>query len=324
MRMSIPRAFRVFSSIGALCAMAHPLSGCLIPEALPVLGHDVKKRIFYDVVRGVQCEIRHAVLSELRDDRLHRWGARKLAWLEDWVAQMDLNLNITDKIGFHPGVSLKMPNWMDAKVWRADGTTTTVGQNYNFGIGAGIDYEANRYDKVQFAYDFVKFAKDEREDLGKSCYRIGGITIEGDLKLGDWLDDVLEPIKACAFSGAPLDPSEDKDAENPLALLGGPPPQSEACKATDLTKEYKGKNSPIQAFNHKITFTLTFDVNATPQWNLVRIAAGASTAGSPGVLFDANRKDYSELLISLAARDSKVAEGGHLALQIGSAVRTNQ
>lgn len=301
--------------------MVHPLSGCLVPEALPVLGHDAKKRIFYDVVRGVQCEIRHAVLKQIREDRLHRWGERKLAWLEDWAAQMDLNLNITDRIGFHPGVSLLMPNWMDAHVWRADGTVRTVAQNYNFGIGAGLDYQTDRYDKVQFAYDFDKFVKDEKEDLGRACYRIAGIAIEGDLKLGDWLDDVLEPIKACAFSGAPFDPSEEKEAETPLALLGGPPPQSEACKEKDLTKEYKGKNSPIKGFHHEIRFTLTFDANATPHWSLVRVAAGASPA-SP-TLFDANRKDYSELLVSLGARDSKVVEDAHLALQIGSAVRTN-
>lgn len=129
--------FRILCLSAAICALGPALSGCLVPEALPVLGHDAKKRIFYDVVRGVQCEIRHAVLSELREDRGHRWGQRKLAWLEDWSALMDLNLNIVDSVKFHPGVSLKMPNWMDAVVWRADGSSRAMPQSYNFGIGGG-------------------------------------------------------------------------------------------------------------------------------------------------------------------------------------------
>ncbi len=310
--------FRILCLSAAICALGPALSGCLVPEALPVLGHDAKKRIFYDVVRGVQCEIRHAVLSELREDRGHRWGQRKLAWLEDWSALMDLNLNIVDSVKFHPGVSLKMPNWMDAVVWRADGASRAVPQSYNFGVGGGLDYQVSRYDKVQFAYDFNQFDKDQTEDLSRPCYRIAGVTIESDLKLGEWLDDVLEPIKTCAFFGAPSRPSEAEEVQNPLAMLSGPPQQSEACRETDLTKAYKGKKSPIKAFHHDITFMLVFDVNATPQWNLVRVA----TVNNP--LFDASRKDFSELLISLAPGDSKVAQDAHLALQIGSAVRNNQ
>jgi hypothetical protein len=293
------------------------LSSCFVPEAAPILGHDAKKRIFYDVVRGVQCEIRHAVLKELRDDKSSVWGKRKLAWLEGWAATMDLNLKIDNMVAFNPGVSLKTPNWLDAHVSRADGSTVTVGQSYAVGIGGGLSYDTTRYDKVQFAYEFSTFTKNGKEDREDQCYKIAGITVEGDLKLYDWLDDVLEPVRKCAFFGDAFNPFEDPPDQQltPVALLSKAPEVSRQCAARDLTKDYSGKNSPIKGFHHDITFMLTFDANVTPMWNLVRI----STTSSP--LFDANRKDFSELLISLGPSDSKQVEAAHQALQIGSAVR---
>lgn len=285
-----------------------------MPEAAPILGHDIKKRVFYDVVRGVQCEIRHAVQRELRNDRGSAWGKRKLAWLEDWMATMDLNLKIDDRVAFNPGVSLRTPNWSDAQVWRADGTSIIVPQSYNLGIGAGVSYGTSRYDKVQFEYDFKTFINDHNEDPNTDCYKIAGFAVEDDLKLYDWLDDVLEPVRKCAFEGRAFEPETDK-TQGPLDILNGPPQISEQCATTDLTNIYKGKNNPIKGFHHDITFLLTFDANITPSWNLVRISA----TGSP--LFDANRADFSELLISLGPADSAQVRLAHQALQIGSAVR---
>jgi len=230
------------------------------------------------------------------------------------MATMDLNLKLDDKIAFNPGVSLNTPSWMDAKVWRADGTSIIVPQGYNFGIGAGVSYGVSRYDKVQFEYDFKTFVNNQNENPEAPCYKIAGFSVEGDLKLFDWLDDVLEPVRKCAFAGIPFEPGVD-ETQGPLEMLSGPPQISQLCKATDLTKAYKGKNSPIKGFHHDITFLLTFDANVTPRWNLVRVSA----TGNP--LFDASRTDFSELLISLGPADSKQVELAHQALQIGSAVR---
>ncbi len=194
----------------AIGLTALSLSSCFVPEAAPILGHDAKKRIFYDVVRGVQCEIRHAVLKELQDDKSSLWGRRKLAWLEGWAATMDLNLKIENMVAFNPGFRLKAPNWLDAHVSRADGSTVTAGQSYSIGIGGGVSYDTTRYDKVQFAYEFRTFTKNGKEDFEDQCYKIAGITVEGDLKLYDWLDDVLEPVRKCAFFGDPFNPFEDQ------------------------------------------------------------------------------------------------------------------
>lgn len=343
--MSAAKFLGSFFSFAAVAAAASPLGGCIVPEAAPLLGHEVKKRLVYDVVRGVQCEIRHAVLEEIRADRdEHRWGKRKFAWLEDWAAKMDLNVRVEDMFGLNPGVALNTPNWIDAHVRRADGTLKTVGQSYNFGIGGGLSYDVSRYDKVEFAYDFGSFKDDKTENVNAPCYHFGGITLDTDLKLHDWLDDVLEPIKQCAFLGRPLDEGEQEPTPLPTRMLQPAAPPAEWCLNTDLSKDPKAKASPILNFSHDVMFTITFDINATPNWSLVRV----STANAR--LLDANRKDFSELLITLGPKEkpgpgtpqkarglaakgagapvvssrlAPEAREAFQALQIGSAVRNN-
>ncbi len=282
---------RSISFIAAVCLIASSLSGCIIPEAAPLLGHERKKRILYDVIRGVQCEISKAVREQIDRDRARSWGARKLEWLETWNALIDLNVKIDDSISFSPGVSLLTPNLPDAVVWLANTTKRTVPQSYRFSVGGSIQYNPSREDMVQFAYPFQQFLNERRELVELSdtrpCYSIAGVTIEGDLKLSDWLDDVLEPVKKCAFLGLPLDYEQSER----LTLLSGEAQQSEACYQADFRKILLG--NPISTLTHQVQFILKFDVNATPTWTLVRI----STANAP--LFDASRKDTSTLLITI-------------------------
>jgi hypothetical protein len=279
----------------AVSLISSGLAGCIIPEAAPLLGHERKKRILYDVIRGVQCEISQSVRDQIDRDRAGEWGTRKLEWLETWNALIDLRLTIDDSVSFNPGVSFLTPNWLNANVWLANGTRRSVPQNYSFGVGGGVAYEPSREDMVQFAYPFQMFVNERRElveaTADKPCYTIAGITIQGDLKLGDWLDDVLEPVKKCAFLGLPADTNQI----GPLSMFSGEAEQSEVCRRANFKD--KLLVNPISTITHQVQFVLRFDVNATPTWSLVRVAAGARP-GSPG-LFDINRKDTSTLLITL-------------------------
>ncbi|BGE85183.1 hypothetical protein Ms3S1_16190 [Methylosinus sp. 3S-1] len=92
-----------------------------------MLGHKEKKALFTAVIRGVQCEIRRAVIEQL-DDPVY--GGR-VAWLKDWSALINLQLTFDEALAFNPGVTLKTPNLPDAIVWRADGTTRTLPQLYS-------------------------------------------------------------------------------------------------------------------------------------------------------------------------------------------------
>jgi len=57
-------------------------------------------------VRGVQCEIRRAVYTQV-NDKLYR---NKLAWLRDWSALMHFTFSFNTAASFNPGVSLITPN----------------------------------------------------------------------------------------------------------------------------------------------------------------------------------------------------------------------
>jgi hypothetical protein len=293
-------SFKFISCMAAISVAASSVGGCLLlPEAAPLLGHERKKRILYDVIRGVQCEIRQAVRFQIfgdpsrgiRGDRNGANGKPKLAWFEQWNALIDLDLKIEDKLSFNPGVSLKTPNWVDAHVGLGDyKTPRTVGQSYNFDFGGGITYNAVREDKVTYSYPFSMFLNEPQNgDPEGPCYKIGGITIEADLKIGDWLDDVLEPIKKCAFLGWTIANANEEETTLPLldsrAIALDPD-----CEKIDFTKYPVG--DPVKSIEHTITFRLSFNANATPTWSLVRVATNAHP------LFSADRNDTSTLLMT--------------------------
>jgi hypothetical protein len=273
----------------AVAVAASGLAGCIVPEAAPLLGHERKKRILYDVIRGVQCEIRRAVRRQVMGDertpgdRRFENGKRKLQWFENWQALISLTLRIDDTIAFNPGVSLITPNWLDAHVGLANNTTRPVSQKYNFGIGGGLTYNASRQDVVQYYYPFSNFLDNNgQENSGGKCYTIAGVALEADLKIDDWIDDILEPIKKCAFLGKTL----REDEEKMMPFSSDQVILSEECYNTAF------KIDPIKDINHEIDFILTFDANATPTWNLVRVSTTSAR------LFDINRKDTSRLLLT--------------------------
>jgi hypothetical protein len=120
--------------------------------------------------------------------------------------------------------------------------------------------------------------------------------IGGDLKLRDWLDDVLEPIKRCAFVGVPA-------PQSPVVPILGFDMGSEGgesqCPARYIKDLGYSRDNPIKTFSHDVSFIIEFSANATPSWNLVRI----STASAP--LFAARRKDTFELIITLGSPDTE-------------------
>lgn len=322
MRDSKSHLFKFIACITAISIMASGLAGCIVPEAGALLGHERKKRILYDVIRGVQCEIRRAVRVQLFGDgrtrvgdRFGENGKRKLQWFEKWNSLITLTLRIDDSIEFNPGVSIKTPNMVNNYVGINDfwDPVRVVSQDYSFGFGGGIKYDTSREDIVTFAYPFSQFVDEEDEDLNKPCYTIGGITIEADLKIDDWLDDVLEPIKKCAFLGRAAREQETSLPFSTETIAADP-----RCRNTEFPTD------PITAITHEIDFILSFNANATPTWNLVRVST------TSGKLFAASRTDTSRLLISFgppkdgvsglakvgASRAGKMAASGRLASTI--------
>lgn len=328
MRKRTSRSFKFMSCLAAVGVGASGLAGCsLVPDVFPLHGHAEKKALFNAVVRGVQCEIRQAVREQVEDQRY----GRSVEWLKKWSALINMTLTFDETFEFNPGVSLKTPNLLDANVWLANNTKRVVSQSYAFGLGGHFEGERSRTENIEYFYPFEDFLP-YPEDRTIPCYHLGALQIMGDLKLKDWLDDVLEPYKKCAFTGRPVPGQSALFIEDE----GDSADKGNVCTQEELSKHGYGKDNPIKAFSHTVTFKLTLEAGVTPVWKLVRIE---SSGNSP--LFRANRKDTSELLITFgsAYTDKIIAkkEKGqtarpirspsrymldrNLSLQIGSAVR---
>lgn len=326
---------RPISALVAVALAASGLSGCYIPETGMVMGQQTKKELFYAVVRGVQCEIRQAIYDEVeRSQEKH-----KVQWLRNWSALMHFTFTFDTHVGFNPGVSFKTPNWPDANVSLDDGTVRSVGQGYFFGLGAGVSAGTVRTEDVQFFYPFNKdFFANAARDKGEGCYRLGGFTIGGNLALHEWIEDVLEPIKRCAFIGAPT----DAPASSVLGFNSGTAdedPARQFCPPEYTNKLGYSADNPIKTFSHEVSFVIRLSAGATPVWNLVRIATSAAplfegrredtfdlkiTLGSPDMGAGFVRRTKQDRLHALSARavgPSREMLDRDLALQIGAAVR---
>jgi hypothetical protein len=218
---------------------------------------------------------------------------------------MEFSFTFDTQASFNPGVSLITPNLPNALVWLADGTNKPTSQGYRTGVGASIQGETTRVEHVKFFYPFDKdfFANAEQDyEAGskpKPCYRLGGFTIGGNLGLREWLDDVLEPVKRCAFIGAPV-----KTPTNQVFGYNTGVAEEEIdrkCPDKYASQIGYSVDNPIKVFSHEVSFKITLSANATPTWNLVRVA----TSGGGSGLFSRQRQDTFDLTITLGAANTE-------------------
>ena len=330
------RAFRsIIASLSAASLAAFGLGGCASPELHPIKGGDFKKRLFYSVIRGVQCEVRRAVNAQLADNPYEL-----VSFLRDWSALIHLNLKFDTTVSFNPGVSLKTP-MVPGHVWLGDGVQQIVGQNYGIGFGGSFSGQGVWSEDVQFYYLLDEAFLDVPDDLNLPCYQFGGLTIGGDLGLKAWLADVLEPIRKCAFVGRSREAGGDSlesivGVENIEEIVGNAK-QDPECSPDEAKRQLEHHGNLLKTLSHQVTFVITMAAGVTPVWKLVRVEAPTA---SP--LFGATHKDTSELMITLgppeggvkpkkrrrgkppafvAAQPSQSMLFRDLSLQIGSAVR---
>ncbi len=281
---------RFISTFACIALAAMPLSGCFMPNLGPVISHDYVKELFYGVVRGVQCEIRHAVKAQLKND-----PEKRVQWLRGWSALIHLNFIFDTTVAFNPGVNLKTP-MVPANLTLGDfaSTATSVTQSYSMGIGGQFSGEGVLTEDVTFFYPFDKDFFNFPEDEGSSCYNLGGVMVTGDLGLNKWLEDTLEPVRRCAFVGYPV---SDHSSSIPIVEYSlGTSDENPTCLGKDIEKQFASKDTPIRAFSHEVRFVLTLGGNVTPTWNLVRVS---SPLNNP--LFGVTRKDTSDLTITLGS-----------------------
>jgi hypothetical protein len=219
---------------GALTFMSLSLSGCGVYTPLLEAGEEVPENhvtgaLVNKIVQHVKCELGRAILSEIAYDKKNTTpGPRNFEWLDNSAGTVTLTMIVDERSSLAPGATWTEPLASVGK----------VAQTFSVDFGASASADATRKQQVDFTFDVQKdfiqntaFRAYNGPDhpIG-TCGEAGGILIEGDLRIHEWLDSALFPHNV---SGA-------VDAGRPDVL-------------TD-----------------DITFVVTFSGSATPTWKLIR------------------------------------------------------
>lgn len=254
------------SILGLVIIACFLLSGCGLGIKTPEMsefieGPDATKVKINTIEAHVKCELKRAVQNIVyidMDFAERNSLGRRLQWFDSWAAKSTLAISAEEQGSLNPGVSFITP-MIPANTYFPQEIMVTTPQSYNLGVGGGLSSTANRQISKDFYYAFSQFLRqDEFQAYSRlraggrapQCNHLDGILIEGDLKLKEWLEDEL------------------------LSFMTG---VSTRPGSTDFV------DPPTTSISTKIFFTIKTEVNVTPTWQLVRIAAnsdGRSFAGT--------------------------------------------
>jgi len=274
--------------------IAFILSGCgtYVPEIQEFPGDAVDGQLLVEqIVENVYCEISDAANYVIDEDiklAPANGGRRTAEWFDSWGIQTTLILTLDEKGSVNPTV-----NWLPVSPPSAI---------FNLAGAATLSSDANRVDKLN-SYNTVQ------QFRHRQCKRrtSGPFLLESDLKLREWLVDVILANNTGAISIPP-------DANGPF------------------------KSNVI---SHEVKFEVTSSGTVTPGWKLTRVSVNQT-----GTFLTASRDRTHDLTITLGPTTStvvgqqtlKMANGrtktvpiivsepapqaaeAHLASQIGSAV----
>jgi len=295
------RAKPVGAAVGIVAAFSLTGCGTLVPRLSAVVDPRTAQGMVDALVSHVNCEIQTAVQFLLLDDIAAAGAApgiglkpgRSVAWLEGWAAQVTVTLTIDEKTGLAP-----------------DLTYTPAGA-FSLGLAGAASADATRKDTLSWLVDFRKLAapasladakvlKDRLDAAARAagtprpnpCTRSGGVLIESDLHLSDWLYAAVTP----AF------------------VRGGAVPDY----VQSLIQQAGASKKDV--ISHQVTFVVSYGGEITPAWKLTRVLINQG----PGPLLGAERTRTQDLTISMGPAPkgipSPAVQNTTLASQIGLSV----
>jgi hypothetical protein len=180
------------------------------------------------ILNHVKCEVRSAVIHvvdyDTQNAKLHH-KKRDLVWLDSMVAKITLKLIVDEKGTLNPGVTFKQP--------------LPSMQSYSTALGALLSSDATRTENFDYTYVISKdFLHPEVNYVNrpKVCVEDGGILLNSDLKVDDWLFGVTLPYY--------LPNNVDHTAPDVLT--------------------------------HEVAFVVVASGSVTPSWSLVRVSANTA------------------------------------------------
>jgi hypothetical protein len=290
---------RATSATSALCLCL--LSGCAltVPDTHR-LGETPTQEATREnnLAAHIRCEIRQAVAGTLDEESNPAnppLGDYSADWLNGWGATVSLVLTVDEKAALSPSVTINNPMKNIVSIFSSGGNVTSS-QSSTQAFGASLSSEATRTETVGFFYPFADLIAEHKAILAagktdQSCGTAGGILVDGDLKIADFMREKI--------------------------LMSRVP---------GVLSRKKGK-SPFSTFTYRVTFVVVGSGNATPAWKLERVLVSPT---APFVNGSRSRTNDLTITMGAVATDSNgatvasdAARDAHLAALIGQAVATD-
>ncbi len=254
---------RSFVYFGVLALSPISLSGCggglFVPDMNEFYEMKAEERVHEGrVVSQVKCELAKGVQAALAG---YTPTADKSiigndpSWLKKWGAKVTLKLSVDEKTSLNPGVTFFRTFQNALKTFPVNGNITAP-QNFSAILAGQASADATRIEVIDFTYQFEQLLK---EEFPENCNEQGGIFIDSDLKIKDF---ILNKVHVASLPGA---------VEFPPNSPG-----------------------PFGTFSDEITFVVTFGGGVTPVWRFVDISGSTN---SP--LFNTQRSKTNDVTISL-------------------------
>src|SRR6266481_4952274 len=230
----------------SLMAGAGSVSGCgtYLPDIVPGNEPHATAFLINRILNHAKCELRDAVIAAHNKDleNAGRYGERRLGWLDSSTAKITIKLIAEEKGTLNPGVSFKqlLPSVVTNF---SNKTSVTTAQSSAVGLGGLLQADATRTENIDFSYviktDFL--GNQTRGPVApRPCKEPGGMFLDADLKIQDWLDGATLPFLISAAV-----PSEvDRTAPDVLT--------------------------------HEANFVAMANGNVTPSWTLVNVSANTA------------------------------------------------
>jgi hypothetical protein len=234
-------------------ASAGSISGCgtYTPDIVTSNEPHATAFLINKILNHAKCELRDAVITAHNKDlqNAERYDKRRLVWLDGTTAKISIKLIAEEKGTLNPGVSFKqlLPS---AVTTFSNKTSVTTMQSSSVGLGGQLQADATRTENIDYTYiiktdflgDQTKGPVVEGLVEPRPCIEPGGIFLEADLKIQDWLDGATLPFLISANV-----PSEVHDS------------------APDV-------------LTHEVDFVAMANGNVTPSWTLVNVSANTANS----------------------------------------------
>lgn len=248
-----------------------------------------------DLVNHIKCEI-HLAVQRIQEEAARNegpLGGNSIAWLRDWGAKVNLQVQVNVKSTAAPGISITDPLQNAVAVFPENGNVT-IARNHSFGAGLTLGSEITRVETTAYLYAF--------EDL---------------FEAGPLVDPETRTTPSHASFCGKIDLVEDDD----LGIHDFLRRKAMLAALPDALPQKGG--GPFEVLSFQVKFIVTKGLTLNPGWKLVRLTVSPS-----GSFYNGQRVRTNDLTITLGpvkkedgtVKPSASLNEQHLANLIGRAV----